>query len=669
MALPARAPSTYNNQVHGQREAFGMAGDYTLKTDRFRLRVSRPNFKGAQLMFRPFPALDPLDPTRFKSARFAPEPKAHTDWYVSVPSASFVGATKDDKVSFLLYRRDLPGWEEDKRNNPYCVLYYACKAAFDGKKNRGQFSNGAGSWDGQWNYLMKGDNTGGADISQPAMTTYMQGAVIQNDDRYCIYESRTAPDGLLDEDPLNVIKLSETAIESVVDLVDRPGPNGGFLVPEPLGSPGPDGALHGGLLFAVFNPQKTQWRPKFSTLKPGADPNDDKHFKSYQAAASKSWSVQFKGTHNYLGALTPEQAKVAHSKCRFWFDDPQSGDQGLLRFLSIDEQVVLVARAFRAVPLLVRRAWHDHPEWLRRDEVAALLGRRVSVAGAPTQSEDRAAEPPSAPGEDDAGVGDGGAGDEQSGNVIDMLDSESVDINDVPGGAVDDDAWANGEADVVPGGEGEAVAEAAGEVDEFAQPAATDDTSWMDKRVDDATTPDPQAELEAELSGETAYEEDQLDGAPGFENVDAGQAPPAEDDDPLGQSPPPPPAAPVDKALAAATARQAAAPRPTAPTPPARPAQAPAPKPAPAAQPAANRAGVVSPPKPGQTAAAKPSAPAAKAPTGAAPVKPTPAPAPAPAPKPSAPAPKPSAPAPAPKPSAPPAKAPPKPGTKPPAGK
>jgi len=159
-----------------------------------------------------------------------------------------------------------------------------------------------------------------------------------------------------------------------------------FLYGDPTGTySAEDNALRGGLFFTLYNPKKLSIS-KNSTQKlapaEGEQSHDDEegNFGSYECAVSTSYN----GPNGKLSAgMNPDQVNNVFAKQLYlWPDtsDPDPNDNSyLLRIPSIEEQCVLLTRAFRLLPDLLRFCWADTPEYLAFSEVSSILNARTST--------------------------------------------------------------------------------------------------------------------------------------------------------------------------------------------------------------------------------------------------------------------------------------------------
>jgi len=99
--IAPREVSTYVNSE--QRMYSGtMRGDYCFNSKTTKIQVIYPNDK-AKTIFRPFAALDPLDPAnKLLPGRLDMNRHGQTDWIIQLPVVKFVGTT-DQKCTYITH--------------------------------------------------------------------------------------------------------------------------------------------------------------------------------------------------------------------------------------------------------------------------------------------------------------------------------------------------------------------------------------------------------------------------------------------------------------------------------------------------------------------------------------------------------------------------------------
>lgn len=381
--LTPRSASNYDNRSHGRRESSTPPDDKTINQTLTRVNVIRPKWAGNPLTFRAFPALDPTKtvPTPLPG-RMGIEPREVNEFMVRVPIASYVGLNTQgsEKSTFILYE---PWLSDEKRlDNPYRVFYFACKDAH----KAGQFGNGR-SWDGRWNPLMIGARGRGPEIGNPSARWYVQGYVLANDEKDYVAE-RDVPMGLGDDDDTVLIQLSSSAGDGLLDLLSTQRPPAKipnnvdpdthpwrFLTyGDPTGVPNEDGTkLSKGVFMTVFNPN----RVKTITQHTSWDGTIKESGQGYEAAISRQWT----SSNKKVLSADMDDAALAKAKeaWQFWFDDPATGQKGLLRVPSMEEQCLMIAKGYKDIPELLEFAWSDHPEFMTSDVQAVLKARRSAL--------------------------------------------------------------------------------------------------------------------------------------------------------------------------------------------------------------------------------------------------------------------------------------------------
>ena len=411
-SLAPRTRSQYSNAQHGRRDSNLPFDDRTVRTDICRVNVIRPNYEKGPMIVRPWPGLSEDNPDILVPGRVSVKSHDQSQWIVRAPVVKFLGLKNCERFSFILYGP----WEKQDRakNNPVHILFFGSKAA----NKAGKFGNGQ-RWDSEWNQFMLGDAKSGPEISGPTATWYMQGTVYVNGERDYTNGERQVPLGWDPADDLPIIEMSVGAGDKLVDLFDvekkdtsnvdeenRPWDK--FLFGDPVGVYSEkERRVKGGLLLAIFNPRKTRVikpkkegepmmfdilgnpRPRYTTTWDGQIPK----FQGYEAGVMRS----FKSADgvDFTAELTEEQTDIIKSKWQFWWDDPGNpNNPGMLRVPSDEEQMVMIAKGFKAAPKLIEFCFADHPDYLN-DEVMGILRERRSAV-MPGEADDTAsAAPPS----------------------------------------------------------------------------------------------------------------------------------------------------------------------------------------------------------------------------------------------------------------------------------
>ena len=395
--IKPRSRDMYDNEAHGRRESNVPSDDRTLRTDLCRVNLVRPKYKEGPLIIRPWPALSYEQPDTPVPGRKSTRAHSQSHWIVRAPAVRYIGLEDCEKFTFLLYAP----WEaqDQRNNNPVNILYRAARAAY----RAGQFGPGR-KWDSTWNRFMVGDDQGGAQLSAPTALWFMQASVFINGDKDYSRGGRLQPLGWDSADELVVVQLPAGAGDRLLTVLDTPASDAGEIPPETdkepwkffkFGDPvgvfdKATGTINGGLIIGFFNPRKVRMLPP---RKPGEPPCVDlagnrrpltttswngemPKFAGYEVALMR----KFAGSDGtvFSADLTAQQVQRVRDTWQFWWDDPESGDRGLLYIPSVEEQMVLLARAFRTAPKLLEFAFADHPEYMTQD-VRGILAQRRSV--------------------------------------------------------------------------------------------------------------------------------------------------------------------------------------------------------------------------------------------------------------------------------------------------
>lgn len=371
--LKARQRSNYDNSKHGRSESSLPPDDRCINEGSARVQVFRPKWSDGPLVFRPWPMLDYDDPeNKIAPPRRSAKPRHQEDWIVRATVAKYVGLNDGDceRATFILHQ---PGDKQGKVQNPYRHLYFAAKGACD----NGSFGPGR-KWDADWNKLLKGSKKGGAALSRPSVIWFVQAECYRNGDKDYLAD-REVPLGGDPADDLVIIEVPGTAGEGLMELLDVRKENfdgdeddrefcAAFKYGSAVGHFDPKAFTCGpGLIVTVFNPnvtknitKNTSWDGKIADTQ------------GYEVAVSRKYRD---GRTELDPTLEGDRLQQVFDKWSFWWDDPASGQEGLLRVAPVEQQALWVARAFRKVPKLIKFAWADHDDWFT-DEVNAILNSR-----------------------------------------------------------------------------------------------------------------------------------------------------------------------------------------------------------------------------------------------------------------------------------------------------
>jgi hypothetical protein len=158
---PERAPS-YDWNTHGQQKML-QYGTYIFKPT-VNVMVRRPTWKGTETIFRPYPSLDYVDPTKFEPYRLDAGGTAKmSNWIRRYDAAFMVG---NPAITFLTEHPDL-GNSYDPSTTPLGILNSAIRSAI---KNR-QEQPGFGA-------LINGEAGKGAQLERVNSVYLMQGLLM-----------------------------------------------------------------------------------------------------------------------------------------------------------------------------------------------------------------------------------------------------------------------------------------------------------------------------------------------------------------------------------------------------------------------------------------------------------------------------------------------------------
>jgi hypothetical protein len=377
--IQRRSSASYTPEVHNQ-DTGGMGGnDQLLNHKVARAVVVRPRWKEGPMILRPWSALHYEDQS-LMPGRVGIAPGALSPFMVKVTIAKFIGLDDPscERTSFLLYAPE--DVANERFSNPYYILQKACHNGYKGT------AKGKGTprkWDGDWNSVMNGKKGAGAEMSMPADVWFVQGHIYANGEVDYIKENGV-PFGLGERDPLPVIQLSRecgAAFQNMLQI-EKPGvelsdddPAAGYLYGDPTGVLNLETErVDGGLIVTVFNPAITKNITKHTSY----DPNKESDgFQGYEVALSRSYVDNAGGKHT--STMQTEAVQKVLDNWNFWFTDKETGAPGLLRVPSVEEQCLLVAKAFKALPALLYYSWADHPEFFTPEVKAVLTSRRQTV--------------------------------------------------------------------------------------------------------------------------------------------------------------------------------------------------------------------------------------------------------------------------------------------------
>jgi len=339
------------------------------------IMLIRPVYRGGYLVFRPWPQPDYQSPnTHLQPARVSLAAGGQSSWMIATTMASYVGLPECGKVSFNLV---LPGSGQRLSDNPYVILYNTCVRA---RKFNTRIARVSPS-------LLEDLTKPDAQGKPPALTPpkrfwHVAGQVyLRGSEAYVgSGAGRQQPFGLEPEDPLPVIRLSDSAGLGLLDVLDRRKPDmedyadtsdldAPFKYPPITGVFDPKKkVLSGGLMVTVFNPESCHFSRQellHSSYVAEQSLRDAKKqsFASYEVMVSRVWRDADGVEHR--PDMTPAQVEQIFAKSSFWLPDPEDPSQpSILRFASFVEQVSWIAQAFRPCAALLEYAFVERDEWL-----------------------------------------------------------------------------------------------------------------------------------------------------------------------------------------------------------------------------------------------------------------------------------------------------------------
>lgn len=353
-------------------------------------------FRGSQkqpLIFVPFPQPDNDEPNDIlMSSRLNADPiRGFSPWIVTAPVADFVGL--EDKVSFVLANP----LTYDRRTNPYNMLVDRCAEAHD----KGKFLTDGRAWKAEWNGFVskaKGSKTDRPALPRPKWLWFIQGLIYScEQEQYVGTSKRDIPYGLADDDGLPIVVLSSTTGQELLRLLGTYAEQsevkdeefGQFKWPHPAGYfDAKKKVLRDGVFFHVFYPNNRDdelvRRYQVDSTWQDID-DDDQSFVSYKVAIRKKYGFRGK---TYEPNFDQKMTRKILDRVEFWFDDTTMPDNpeayGVIRVMSDEEMVELLAKVFRTVPQLILSAFAG-TDWLTDSVTGLLTGRKTFL---PPEEED-----------------------------------------------------------------------------------------------------------------------------------------------------------------------------------------------------------------------------------------------------------------------------------------
>jgi hypothetical protein len=305
--------------------------------------------------------------------------------------SGMLGGADPQQCSYIIARNRSSTYEGiDFWNLPYPKLYVTAKKA----QENGEFGNRE-AYRPEWNKLMKGSMK---QLSSFKQRYFVVASVYENGQELDLTRERIeytkdgklvvnetprngVPFGEAASDPLPVLVLPISAGRKILQMsnVEKPDwegdehidPSVMFKYGDPCGKFNrKKGTVNGGLFFTIYNPEVVEIE-KHTSYKGITNPQ----VVEYEAAVS----TKYEGPNGSISAsLDSQQVDNVFNKHLFlWKDsDDDPKDSYLLHEPTIEERCVMIAKAFKQVPDLLRFSWMSHPEYLDFDAVKAILNNR-----------------------------------------------------------------------------------------------------------------------------------------------------------------------------------------------------------------------------------------------------------------------------------------------------
>jgi hypothetical protein len=390
--------------------------DVTINTAVAQVNLMRPREDKA-MVFRIMPAASTDGSGSVLPGRLTADTTGSglSDFYIIANAVKYFGIPKDqggEQFTMLLENPQLLAADSTLRNRElYRTLLSNARNAHDGK---GKFAAATGhGWRSDWNRLLpqkKDADTKSGPLPNPSSFAYVP-ALIYCDGRVdYISGKRSTPLGAEKRDLLTLVQMSGYGFNRYLSLFDiekeniDPGlnrhehPAGVFLYGDPIGTLMSDGSVKGGYMSYAFRQNKvfvkdelTASKKKISVIRGNGVPGLPLSQSTWDGkkSAIAPYEVGFNRVYRpdaqtaIAADLTAEQAAMCFDKYQYFLDqtDAETGKTlpGLLRFMSDEEKMLYIARAFASVPGFLRFCLADRSDLLESEAVSAVLNKRRSV--------------------------------------------------------------------------------------------------------------------------------------------------------------------------------------------------------------------------------------------------------------------------------------------------
>ena len=382
-------PRARRDQKKGLRERRrGFSDDHTINPNcPLQVELARPNWFEGALVFRPYPALLPSDPTKLDPYRITTELNEMSDFVRNYPAVWKIG--KEQKFTYLIcdpaIEADAPSVEAA---DPYAILWDATHKAADSNRDFTQPT---------WIRLIKGK--AGSSAIMPAVTTltYFQGAVYQLGKKlYFGKDKQTgnsrSPRGWGAKDRPQLIQLKGQCGTKLIAMFNEKNTEWTGKSKDWANS-----MLYGnvvspktGRFIRVFN-EKVNAAEEVGDdvdVAVGAASGDsrsgggggDDFDKGYTVSIDKTLVVNGKVTSR-LPALSEDALSMVMDRL-FMFDE-------VLWIPSVEEKCLMIARALAPYAKVLRHGWKEHEEFFTADVEKVLRAAvQVSLGGSRPVADD-----------------------------------------------------------------------------------------------------------------------------------------------------------------------------------------------------------------------------------------------------------------------------------------
>lgn len=311
---------------------------------------------------------------------------------------------------------------------PYLRIYNVAAQAI----NTSKYGDTPQGWDAKWNFLFSGK---GQQNKNPAIKSfdkkfflfcsmYENGESFNLDKETIVYmkngqeerretERHGIPLGEAENDPLVILSVTATAGRDLLKICNAEieeyeggsdDPAAPFIIGDPCGTfNAKSSTVNGGVFFSLFNASKfgksydviaEKARGKFLTHKIAPfELGDNKFGRSYDVGASDSYT--YNGEKMSASLDSKQVNNVLDKSLYFWREDESDeSDSFLFHEPGIEERCVMLAKAFKPIPKLLKFCWMSNPEYLEFDEVQSILNnRKVFVPSKAVEEDDEDEEP------------------------------------------------------------------------------------------------------------------------------------------------------------------------------------------------------------------------------------------------------------------------------------